>query len=67
MSMLNFKKVVYYFRAHNLALHTAKTKLITFTHSTVPDRKTGSCLDPKLPGTGLQEGEGKSAQPPQLW
>jgi hypothetical protein len=22
----------------------------------VPDRKMGSCLDPKFPGTGLQEG-----------
>jgi hypothetical protein len=22
----------------------------------VPDRKAGSCLDPKLPGTALQEG-----------
>jgi hypothetical protein len=25
----------------------------------VPDRKTGSCLDPKLQGNGLQEGEKK--------
>jgi hypothetical protein len=32
----------------------------------VPDRETGSCLDPMLPGTGLQEG-GKKGQPARSW
>ncbi len=30
---LEFKKVVYYFRAHKLALHPQKTKFIIFSHS----------------------------------
>ncbi len=30
----------------------------------VPDRKTGSYLDPKLPGIGLQEGGKKGPGPP---
>ncbi len=32
----------------------------------MPDRETGSCLDPKLPGTGLQEGGKKGPSPPSL-
>ncbi len=29
---------------------------------TVPDRNTGSCLDPGLPGSGLQRGKGEGAE-----
>jgi hypothetical protein len=32
--------------------------------TTVPDRKTGSCLDPELPGTGLQKGGNAGPGPP---
>jgi hypothetical protein len=32
----------------------------------MPDRETGSCLDPKLPGTGLQVRR-KRAWPAQSW
>jgi hypothetical protein len=30
----------------------------------VPNRKTGNCLDPELPGTGLQKEGGEGPGPP---
>jgi hypothetical protein len=30
----------------------------------VPDKETGSCLDPELPGTGLQKEGGEGPSPP---
>jgi hypothetical protein len=30
----------------------------------VPDKEMGSCLDPELPGTGLQKEEGEGPGPP---
>jgi hypothetical protein len=31
---------------------------------TVPDKETGNCLDPELPGTGLQQEWGEGPAPP---
>ncbi len=37
---LEFKKIVYYFRAHKLALHPGKTKFMIFSHSNLSNVNT---------------------------